>query len=94
VRDPGIGWDWGPGTKTAQRCQNEDVSDSVYFEGDPSTDSTRRHMERVLKGERTARWPWLLAALGSGAVWTFWRMGRIAAERKKDASGIDMDTGR
>ncbi|HEY0872256.1 MAG TPA: hypothetical protein VGD94_02195 [Vicinamibacterales bacterium] len=64
------------------------MSDSVYFEGDPETDSTRRHMERVLKGERAPRWPWLLGALGGGAVWMFWRAGREAAQRrdKTDAS--------
>jgi hypothetical protein len=58
------------------------VSDSVYFEGDPETDSTRRHMERVLKGEPTRKWPWVLGALGSGAVWMLWRAGREAAERR------------
>ena len=44
------------------------MSDSVYFEGDPETDSTRRRMERVLKGvPPRSRWPWIAAALGSGA---------------------------
>jgi len=62
------------------------VSDSVYFEGDPETDSTRRHMERVLKGERVPRWPWLLGAVGGGAVWMLWRAGREAAERREKAS--------
>ena len=53
------------------------MNGNVYFEGDPETDSTRRHMERVLKEpERTRRWPWLLAALGSGGVWLLWRLGR------------------
>lgn len=56
----------------------------VYFEGDPATDSARRHMERVLKGEQPRRWPLLLAALGSGAVWFLWRSGSDAA-RTKDA---------
>jgi hypothetical protein len=62
------------------------MSDYVYFDGDPGTDSTRRHMERVLKGsEPTRRWPWVLAALGSGGVWLLWRLGR-AVERDKNAS--------
>jgi hypothetical protein len=60
--------------------------DRVYFDGDPATDSARRHMERVLKQPESApRWPWVLAALGSGGVWALWRMGRDAA-RAKDVS--------
>jgi len=55
------------------------MNDGVYFEGDPATDSARRHMERVLKGEPTRRWPWYLAALGSAGVWFIWRSGRDAA---------------
>ena len=39
------------------------MADDLYLEGDPGTDSTRRHMERVLRGERRPRWPWLLGAL-------------------------------
>ena len=54
----------------------------MYFDGDPATDSARRHMERVLKGEPKRRWPWVLAALGSGAVWTLYRLGRIAAANR------------
>jgi hypothetical protein len=38
------------------------MSDGPYFDGDPATDSARRHMERVLKGEPTRKWPWLPAA--------------------------------
>ena len=62
------------------------VSDSVYFEGDPETDSTRRHMERVLKGEPVRKWPWVLGALGGGAIWMLWRAGREAAERREQTS--------
>lgn len=58
------------------------MNGGVYFDGDPATDSARRHMERVLKGEPTRRWPWLLAALGSGAVWTLYRLGSAAAARR------------
>jgi hypothetical protein len=62
------------------------MSDSVYFDGDPGTDSTRRHMERVLKDSQPPRrWPWVLAALGSGGVWLLWRLGRASA-RAKEAS--------
>jgi hypothetical protein len=65
------------------------MSDNVYFEGDPGTDSTRRHMERVLKeAEQPRRWPWMLAALGSGGVWLLWQLGRGAA-RARDASNAE-----
>ena len=56
------------------------MNDIVHFEGDPETDSARRHLERVLKAPAPApRWPWLIAALGSGGVWMLWRLGRAAA---------------
>jgi len=59
----------------------------VHFDGDPATDSARRHMERVLKAPESApRWPWVLAALGSGGVWLLWRGGRAAARTKKGAA--------
>ena len=64
-------------------CDNRCMSE-VYFDGDPATDSARRHMERVLKGEPKRRWPWLAAALGGGAVWMLWRMGNsVAAARNQ-----------
>jgi len=47
----------------------------VYFDGDPAVDSSRRHMERVLKGEPRRRWPWLVAAIGGGGLFALWRMG-------------------
>jgi len=47
--------------------------DDYYFDGDPAVDSTRRHLERVLQGRQTRRWPWLVAALAGGAAFTFWR---------------------
>ena len=63
---------------------------SVYFEGDPGTDSTRRHMERVLKEEQPARrWPWVLAALGSGGVWLLWQLGRASARAKEAGTADD-----
>lgn len=59
------------------------MSDEVYFEGDPATDSARRRMERLLKSpEPPPRWPWLLAALGSGGVWMLWRWGRAAQDQR------------
>jgi len=61
------------------------VNDSVYFDGDPATDSARRHMERVLKGEPARRWPWLLAAAGTGAVWMLYRVGRTLAAEGSNA---------
>ena len=54
------------------------MSDGVYFDGDPATDSARRHMERVLKGEPSPRWPWLVAALGSAGQFLLPR-GSVAA---------------
>jgi hypothetical protein len=59
------------------------MNDDVHFDGDPATDSARRHMERVLNAPEPARrWPWLLAALGSGGVWLLWRLGQAAARTK------------
>ena len=71
------------GVKRQALCENKNMNDEVYFEGDPATDSARRHMERVLKApESASRWPWLLAALGSGGVWMLWRWGQAAARTK------------
>lgn len=61
------------------------MSDGLYFDGDPATDSARRHMERVLKGEPTRKWPWVLAALGSGTVWMLYRFGLEAAAGRKES---------
>jgi hypothetical protein len=67
--------------------------DRVHFDGDPATDSARRHMERVLKAPEPARrWPWVLAALGGGGVWLLWRWGRSAV-RPPDASGKEQQGG-
>jgi hypothetical protein len=64
------------------------MNENVYFDGDPGTDSTRRHMERVLKTPEPARrWPWLLAALGGGGVWLLWHLGATA--RAKDSSAAE-----
>lgn len=65
------------------------MTDNVYFDGDPETESTRRHMERVLKApERARRWPWVLAALGSGGVWLLWHLGRTSV-RERDSSATE-----
>ena len=55
------------------------MSDEYFFEGDPETESTRRHMERVLSGERPRRWPWLVGILAGGAALAFWRARRRPA---------------
>ena len=69
------------------------MNDSVYFEGDPETDSARRRMERLLKGEQpAARWPWVLAALGSGGLWMMFRWGRAAAEAKNAPASAERTT--
>jgi hypothetical protein len=68
------------------------MNDSVYFDGDPKTDSTRRHMERVLKSPESARrWPWALAALGAGGVWMLWRLGRSSVREREKESSADRD---
>ena len=55
-----------------------DMSDDVYFEGDPEHDSARRHLERVLKGGAPRRrWPWIAAIAAGGGAWVLWRaLGR------------------
>ncbi len=70
------------------------MSDSVYFEGDPETDSTRRRMERVLKGAPPRpRWPWIAAAFGGGGVWLLWRAGRSAAQGRSSGDRERATTG-
>jgi hypothetical protein len=50
------------------------VSDDLYFDGDPATDSRRRHLERVLKDEAPRRrWPWVVALVAGGGAWALWR---------------------
>ena len=65
------------------------MTNGVHFDGDPETESARRHMERVLKGtDPPRRWTWLLAALGTGGVWLLWQGGRAAA-RTRDSVAPD-----
>jgi hypothetical protein len=63
------------------------MSDDLYFDGDPATDSARRHLERVLKEpERPRRWPWAVATAMAIAAWYFWPRGR-ADRTEKETSG-------
>jgi hypothetical protein len=52
------------------------MSDQIYFSGDPSTDSARRHLERVLSGEQRQRWGWVAAAMAGATAWSLWRVRR------------------
>jgi hypothetical protein len=63
----------------------------VYIEGDPNTESTRRHMERVLRGERTRRWTWVLGALAGGTALAFWRIRQ--ARHREDQPARPGDDG-
>jgi hypothetical protein len=65
------------------------MSGDLHFDGDPATDSARRHMERVLKGEPTRKWPWIVAALGGGGLWMLFRMGGDAARNRTPSSSED-----
>lgn len=68
--------------------------DEVYLEGDPQVDSTRRHMERVLKGSPgPRRWPWFAAALGGGGLWALWRLGQDAARTRPTADAGKTSSG-
>lgn len=52
------------------------MADDLYFDGDPAEDSSRRHLERVIKGTPARRrWPWVMAILAGGAL-TAWRMSQ------------------
>jgi hypothetical protein len=49
------------------------MADDIYFDGDPETDSARRHLERLLKEDKPRRkWPWIAAGLAGAAAWYFW----------------------
>lgn len=63
------------------------MSDDLYFDGDPATDSARRHLERVLKEpERPRRWPWVVATMAAAAAWYFWPRGRTEQTKKEQSS--------
>ena len=60
--------------------------DDYYFDGDPAVDSTRRHLERVLEGRQSRRWPWVVAAFAGGAALAFWRIRSRPAEPPPEAA--------
>ena len=62
------------------------MPDEVYFEGDPATDSRRRHLERVLKeGAPRRRWPWVVALVAGGGAWALWRVMHRGAPQPESA---------
>ena len=50
------------------------VFNEVFLKGDPSTDSVRRHMERMLNDPRSRRLG--KAAVAGAAAWGVWRLLR------------------
>jgi hypothetical protein len=62
------------------------MADDLYFEGDPASDSARRHMERVLKEPERRRWPWVVGAAAAATAWYFWPRGRTE-NKPKETSG-------
>ena len=59
--------------------------DPVFLEGDPETDSARRQMERLLKGDAPRRkWPWVVALVAGGGSYALWRMMRRQREEAPD----------
>jgi hypothetical protein len=50
--------------------------DELHFDGDPETDSTRRRLERVMKGEPRSKWKWVAAFAAGGTALLFWQMRR------------------
>ena len=63
------------------------MNDSVHFDGDPATDSARRHMERVLKAPRGG----VAWRLWERRVWLLWQGSRAAA--RTEASGSEPKAG-
>ncbi len=62
--------------------------DDIYFDGDPAVDSTRRQMERLMKGQQPRRWPWVVAAIaGGGAAFVLWRHRARRTRSAHDAEG-------
>jgi len=53
------------------------VSNEVFLKGDPSTDSVRRHMERLLNDPRSRNVG--KAALAGATAWGIWRLLRAIA---------------
>jgi hypothetical protein len=60
------------------------MDEDLYFEGDPASDSTRRHLERVLnEPRRRRRWPWVVGSVAAVAAWYFWPLGAPARPPKE-----------
>ena len=62
------------------------ADNDVYFDGDPATDSARRHLERVLKEpeSRHRRWPWVAASIAAVAAWYFWPRSAPVREEPRE----------
>jgi hypothetical protein len=67
-----------------------------YFDGDPETDSARRHLERVLKEPTTPhrKWPWVLAAVAGVATWYFWPRGTKNGDTPEGPKGASQEGSR
>lgn len=58
------------------------MTDHVILEGDPDTDSTRRHLERVLKNNTPQRTLGVALAAG-GTAWGVWRLLQALRGRRR-----------
>ena len=67
------------------------MTENVYFDGDPATDSARRHMERVLKGGPPRRRWWVVALLAGGGAWAAWRVLHRHPAGEKGAAPLGQD---
>jgi len=61
------------------------MDNRYYFAGDPSTDSARRHLERVLNAPPRRQWRWLAALFAGSTVFAVWRF-RHRRSASSDAS--------
>ncbi len=58
------------------------VTDHVILEGDPDKDSTRRHLERVLKNTTSQQRTIGVALAAGGTAWGLWRLVRLLRGRR------------
>jgi hypothetical protein len=56
-------------------CFISTVTNEVFLKGDPSTDSVRRQMERMLNDPRSRQLG--KAAVAGAAAWGMWRLFRV-----------------